>query len=167
MKIKKESLIYDISALAYTIADNHDDSDASLHRLRDICEDGNIDRVSRILGLAYANLLNVLLPVISPPSADISRDFSASPHDYEFIFRDDESVNYSLTKERQLKIKESSREYMVCMVLADRLDITLPPAADVWRFKAETAFNSLKEIVMEIVSHTTATGGFTRRLSPF
>lgn len=164
MKLRKKALLYDISNLAYVIADTGDYDRHTLHRVRDICEDGNIHRVSRVLGLSYSQLLAALLPVLGSPSIHVNHDQSASPHDYLFCFREDEGLKYSLTNERKLKIKETCHEYMVSRVLEDWLSITLPEAADVWKFKADRAMESLGELVSNI---TVAGGfGFRRKVMP-
>ena len=163
MKITKKSLIYDISNMAYVVAD-FDPANHSLHRVRDICQDGNIDRVARVLGLCYSKVISLLFPVLQPPRCDENRDCLAEPHDFEFIFRKEGSLRFLLTKEIKLNIRETIREYMVTSVLADWLGITLPEAADVWKFKAETAFSSLQEIIAE-VSYK-GQGGFRRRVPP-
>lgn len=165
MKLKKKALLYDIANIAYTVADTGEHNRHTLHRVRDICQDGNIDRVARVLGLAYANILTVLLPVLDRPKTDINRDSSASPHDYEICFRNDRTLKYLLTKERQLKIKESAHEYMVCMVLADWLGITLPEAADVWKYKAECALEAIADTVASVMN-ASFSAGFRRRVSP-
>lgn len=165
MKLKKKALLYDISNMAFMIADNGNERDHRLHRVKDICEDGNIDRVSRVLGLAYSNLLTVMLPIIDTPRIDINRDNSATPRDYEIILRRDRSLRFTLTKEIQLKLKETAHEYMVCMVLADWLGVAYPEAADVWRFRMEGALETIKETVAGAVASSATT--FRRRLSPF
>lgn len=165
MKIKKKAMLYDIANMAYLVADTGENGNHTLHRVRDICEEGNIDRVSRVLGLAYSQLLTVLFPILRSPCFDINRDRSASPHDYEFLFRRDEKIKYSLTTERKLKIKETCHEYMVCKVLADWLEITLPVAAEVWKFRYEKALKSLRTQVGEILMSISC--GIRRRLCPW
>lgn len=150
MKITKDSLIYDISNMAYAIADTGEDCRHALHLVRDICEEGNIDLVSRVLGLAYSNLLTVLLPLLSPPRINVNKDRSDSTHDYEFSFRKDGCFKHKLCDGIKLKIKETAREYMVCMVLADWLGVTLPEMAGVWKYRMEEAYKSLKTIVSDI-----------------
>lgn len=150
MKLKKKALLYDIANIAYVIADQGMDSCHSLHRVRDICQEGNIDRVARILGLAYSQILAVLFPLLQVPDINVNRDLSSHPHDYEFIFNDSPEMRFSLTAEKKLKIKETAHEYMVCMVLADWLGITLPEAADVWKFKAQNALEQMQETVASI-----------------
>lgn len=166
MKLKHKSLLYDISNMAYVIADCCPSDKHSLHQVRDVCQEGNIDRVSRILGLAYSHVLAVLSPVLHPDCRlDPDKDYSAEPHDYKFIFSGNSELRYALSAEIKLCIKETVHEYMVCLVLADWLGITLPEAADVWKFRVEKAMESLKGIVAE-VNHASL-GGFTRKISPF
>ncbi|MCH5234908.1 MAG: hypothetical protein J1E16_06410 [Muribaculaceae bacterium] len=165
MTLNKNALIYDIENMAFTIADTGEESRHTLHRVRDICQDGNIDRVARVLGLAYANLLSLMLPILEPPRFNIDKDQSCVPHNYNFKFRGDHSLRFLLTKERKLKIKETAHEYMVALVLADWLEITLPEAADVWKFRASEALESLKELLVNLLSSLNS--GFKRSLSPF
>lgn len=165
MKLRKKALLYDIANMAYLIADTGEHHNHSLHKVRDICQDGNIDRVSRILGLAYSNLLACLSPVVCSPRIDINCDNSASPHDYEFTFKEGHTLKFALTTERKLKIKEFCHEYMVCMVLCHWLEVTLPVAADVWKDRAEMAIAALHSLVYTITS-SSITMGFKRRISP-
>lgn len=165
MKLKKKALLYDISNLAFLIADTHKEEDVALHRVRDICEDGNIDRVSRMLGLAYANVCDILNDVLEHPDIDINRDFTSTPHDYEFMFKDIELLRYRLTQEKKLKIKETIREYMISMVMSDWLEMTYPLAADIWKFRIAEAMEKLKETVVNLTSSGALT--IRRRISPF
>ena len=164
MKITRKSMLYDISNMAYLIADTGEENRHTLHRVRDICEDGNIDRVNRVLALAFSNVLTVLLPVIKQPRG--GKSSSRPSEDFEICFRDDGIMKYHLTHERLFNIKETVREYMLCMVLADWLAVTLPEAADVWRFRAGKAMENLAETVTALTA-SSFTGGLRRRLSPF
>lgn len=165
MKILKKALLYDISNMAYLIADTGDHSNHSLHRVRDICQDGNIDRVARVLGLAYSQVLVALLPILAPPRLDIEKDQSVVPHDYIINLRKDADMKFRLTKERQLKIKETVHEFMVAKVLADWLYVTLPPAADVWKYRAEVSLEALTDLAASLA--TSSCAAFRRRISPF
>lgn len=169
MKIKKKALLYDISNLAYMIADTGETGNHTLHRVRDICQDGNIDRVSRILGLAYSRILAALSPLIISPELDPDIDYSVEVRDYEINFKDDNSLKYCPPPEIKLKIKETAHEYMVSLVLADWLGSTLPPAADVWKEKALFHMQTLKDMADEVSSAAVEsfTAGFRRKLSPF
>lgn len=165
MKFTKKSLLYDIGNMAYLIADTGEYNRHTLHRVRDICQDGNIDRVSRVLGLAYSRILGVFAPVLEKTCIDIDTDYSSQVHDYRLEFKNKPELNYRLTKEIILKIKETVREFMVCMVLKDWLEVTLPEAAPVWKYRAEKSFEALDEISnhLQFDSHNC----IRRRLSPF
>lgn len=166
MKLSKKALLYDISNMAYLIADTGEPLNHTLHRVRDICEDGNIDRVSRILGLAYAKILDVLAPVSESRHIKIDRDLSVSPHNYEIRFSSSGRFRFTLTSEKKLKIKEIAHEYMVCMVLCDWLEVTLPVAADVWKYRAESALDALENLVATVMYSSSSTT-LRRRISPF
>ena len=166
MKIRKKALVYDISNIAYTIADTGEHDNHALHRVRDICQEGNIDRVSRVLGLAYAIILDTLSPIVCCEKIDVDKDRSQTVYDYEINFRDDESMKYCLTAEKKLKIKETAHEFMVSKVMYDWLGIVLPMAADVWKERMECLLASLKEIASEVAAGA-ETVSFGRRLNPF
>lgn len=168
MKISKKELLYEISNLAYVIADTHDSSRPDLHRVRDICEDGNIDRVSQILTLSYSEILVVLLPILHCPKTSSSPENQSAdnPSDYFSIKLSSAGLSKpSVTAEMAFRIKETVKEYMIARVLADWLFITLPEAADVWKFRFLAALETLKECVSETVSNGSLT--CRRRLSPF
>lgn len=165
MRIRKKALLYDIANLAYVIADTGEDSNHILHKVRDICEEGNIDRVSRVLGLAYTHVLSVLSPIIENHDRDLDKDYSVIPHNYEIKFKTEREFHFRLTPEKKLKIKECVHEFMVCMVLADWLGIVLPAAADVWKFRMQEAESQISSLCSGV---TAGEGRFLRRkLNPF
>ena len=161
MKITKKTLVYDISNLAYVIADTGFAEPHKLHQLRDICEAGNIDRVARLLGLAYSKALTVLSPVVSDCVPSASHDFSLSVRDYRFPLKRCGAAR-RLTPQRKLEMKETVREFMVCHVLADWLDITMPEVAESWRNRAGECIDRLSSMVNELSAAV-----FRRKLSPF
>ena len=158
MRISRKALLYDIANMAYVIADTGFDEPHILHQVRDVCEEGNIDRVNRILGLCYARVLSILLPLISRPvenksetgdTSDTNQEGEKSGKEgyFEICFQKEGEMSYLLTPERKLKIKELIHEYMVSKVLWDWLEITYPVAADVWKDKTIRAFDALRDSV--------------------
>ena len=154
MRIRKKTLLYEISNLAYVIADTGEHQRHILHRVRDICEEGNIDRVNRVLALAFSKVATVIRPVGS----------SQLDEDFHIHFRHDAEMRYVLTSEKKMNIKETVNEYLVCMVLADWLGITLPEAADVWIFRAEGCLDALGVMVTSLTSGGSC--AFSRHVSP-
>lgn len=141
MKLTKKALLYDISNLAYLIADTGEDGRHTLHRVRDICEDGNIDRISRLLGLAFTEILDILKPIVESPAMDVNHDFTAVPRDYEIKFRKETKLSSVV----RMRIKETAREYMVSRVLADWLSLTLPETAETCKTRLGLSMQLLKE----------------------
>ena len=160
-KITRKSLMYDIANQAYIIASVYEDmeKDVAYARITDICEPGNRDRVARVLGLAYSRLADLLFPAMEIRVPGLEHDCSKNIHDYEFIFSR-EGPGSKLTMQKKLKIKETVREFMVCMVLADWMGSVMPVGADIWKERAEECISALTTAVFSI------NGGFRRRVEP-
>ena len=63
MTFKREELLYDIRNNAYVEGDVMEvKTEHDCHQVQDICEDGNIDRVTRMLDLAHAECEEALFP---------------------------------------------------------------------------------------------------------
>lgn len=162
MKITKKSLLYDLSNLAFVIGDIGDESPHIIHQLRDICQEGNIDRVARILGLAYAKVLNILAPILKDKTPSLHHDFTALVHDYIFDFDDAATSLFRVSPQKKFELKETIREFMICHVLADWLSITYPEMAATWKKRGEECIASLSLSVSTLsIPH------LRRKLSPF
>lgn len=159
MTLKKESLLYDISNLAYVIADCEESGHHRLHQVFDITEEGNVDRVARVMWLAFAKVQEVFSSSLVSVSPGPGRDFAAKVQDYSLVF----SESIAVSQARLMKIKELLREYLVCTALADWLGITLAEVSSIWLRRAEAAFGELSLMASEI----SAGGELRRRLSPF
>lgn len=162
MKLSRKSLLYDISNLAFTIADTGDNNRHSLHQVRDICEDGNIDRVNAVLHLAFSKVVAIL----SRPRKSRKGKLNTLPSEEckPTVPPDDFQLHIKLPPEMEFNLKETIREYLVCCVLADWLAITLPEAADVWKFRAEACFSALQELIAGL--SLGSTNAFTRKVTP-
>ncbi len=63
LKFVREELLYDIKNIAYVESDVLPaDSEHSRHQVADIGEEGNVDRVTRIMDLAFAAVTELLYP---------------------------------------------------------------------------------------------------------
>ena len=178
MTFKREELLYDIRNNAYVEGDvmlvktEHD-----RHQVQDIGEDGNIDRVTRVLDLAPAECEEALFPYTKEnveqetemddtptfvePTADAEGTVAGSEETLaEEEFTDDTPVvkptgDYVIrllvpdeySKTTVRLIVRYIHEYMVCRVLADWLSITNPPAAANWKAKQDEALEGMKEAV--------------------
>lgn len=145
----RDSLLYDISNLAFVVGDVREGAADShkLHQIFDVCEKGNIDRVDHILRLSFAEVRAMLRGILA-------REKEREPDEMRLPLKS------GLDMECVEVIDESVRGYLVARVLADWLSITLPEAADVWRDKAA-------ESALAIKGKARSSRGAVRRLSPF
>lgn len=144
--ITHDELVYEISSLAYVIADVSEGkvSPHALHQTFDICEGGNLDRVDSLLTLAASEVAAAL-----PPGNSLLRRRG------NFIL----SLK-TLRPESARNATELAREYMVASVLHGWLSVTLPSAAACWEERKEELLGSL------LALSATSLSAFTRKPSP-
>lgn len=108
------------------------------HETADICENDNVDRVWRILGVCAAEVSMALRTFLLSDSSWKDTDNSLLlPEEWTFPFRCDLDV-HTMTL-----LKEKIHQYMVARVMANRLGVLIPEAAKPW---TEEAANCLSEI---------------------
>lgn len=186
MTFKREELLYDIRNNAYVEGDvMQAKTEHDRHQVQDIGEDGNIDRVTRLLDLAHAECEEALFPYTkedveqetemddTPTYVEPTADAEGTVADPE-VFTDDTTASkptgdyvirllvpdeYSKTTVRL--IVRYIHEYMVCRVLSDWMSITNPPAAANWKAKQDEALEGMREAV------NFRTGRIRRTQTPF
>lgn len=186
MTFKRAELIYDIRNNAYVEGDvMQAKTEHDRHQVQDIGEDGNIDRVTRLLDLAHAECEEALFPYTkedveqetemddTPTYVEPTADAEGTVADPE-VFTDDTTASkptgdyvirllvpdeYSKTTVRL--IVRYIHEYMVCRVLSDWMSITNPPAAANWKAKQDEALEGMREAV------NFRTGRVRRTQTPF
>ena len=192
MTFKREELLYDIRNNAYVEGDvMQAKTEHDRHQVQDIGEDGNIDRVTRVLDLAHAECEEALFPYTKEnveqesemddtptfvePTADADDTMEGSEETLaEEEFTDDTPVvkptgDYVIrllvpdeySKTTVRLIVRYIHEYMVCRVLSDWMSITNPPAAANWKAKQDEALEGMKEAV------NFRTGRVRRTQTPF
>ena len=186
MTFKRDELLYDIRNNAYVEGDvMQAKTEHDRHQVQDIGEDGNIDRVTRLLDLAHAECEEALFPYTKEdveqetemddtptyvePTADaegtvadmemFTDDMTASKPTGDYVIRLLVPDEYSKTTVRL--IVRYIHEYMVCRVLSDWMSITNPPAAANWKAKQDEALEGMKEAV------NFRTGRVRRTQTPF
>ena len=186
MTFKRDELLYDIRNNAYVEGDvMQAKTEHDRHQVQDIGEDGNIDRVTRLLDLAHAECEEALFPYTkedveqetemddTPTYVEPTADAEGTVADPE-VFTDDTTASkptgdyvirllvpdeYSKTTVRL--IVRYIHEYMVCRVLSDWMSITNPPAAANWKAKQDEALEGMREAV------NFRTGRVRRTQTPF
>lgn len=142
--LKREQLLYDIKNYCYIEGDiMPEDTQHSRHMVQDVGEEGNVDRVTRILDLAHADVVERLYPFtqheIYHPVVD---DRLRGKPVYGIFLNVPET--YSQTTLNLLG--KLIHELMVCVAMADWMSITNPPKEDTWKRKAEATLTRINQV---------------------
>jgi hypothetical protein len=145
----REQLLYDIKNIAYVEGDVlPDESQHSKHQVQDIGDEGNIDRVTRMLDLALARCREHLYPYTKEPveGGELLDDvlFDTSAYFINMLVPDD----FSTTTVKYLE--QLIHNLLVYYVLADWMSIANVANADSaanWAAKAEDAEEEIKGVL--------------------
>lgn len=160
MVFHREQLLYDIKNYAYI--EGHvwgEENQHAQHTLVDIGEEGNVDRVNRILGVVHADAVEMLYPYTKQETEEAEEicDKMWTPKEYKIVM----SVSKRMSRTTLHLLTKLIHEFMVARVLYDWLSITHPDAAGNWLQKAEEAEKEINGI------KNNRTGITRRRLHPF
>lgn len=157
---ERDKLLYDIRNYAYIEGHIWDEAPVhAKHTLIEIGEDGNIDRVNRMIEMAHHSAIEILYPYTKEPlvkNEDIW-DESELPYEYTIAM----TVPSTMSRTTLMLLKSLIHEYIVAMVLFDWLSITHPDVARNWHEKATVAKGEINSI-----KHT-RTGSLRRSSHPF
>ncbi len=161
LTFKKKEIIYDIENIAYVeadllkeVADEH-----RRHLIADICQDGNIDRVQRMLDLVYREVTEMLYPFTKTPVTDKSSYDNTQTEEVNYIITLNLPCTFSDTT--VMLLKELIHEYFISRVLSDWFSIVFTERQIVWQAKAEDAKEKIKNKL------TTRGKVMRRKLLPF
>ena len=155
----RSQLLYDIKNYAYVEADvMGEDKQHAQHVLADIGEEGNVDRVSRILSVVHASVIEMLYPYTkSLPVEEVIDDCLDAPESYVVEL----DVPDTMSRTTLHHLSRLIHEYMVCCVLGDWLSITNPGASANWLSKAAATRKEIEDV------KNLRRKAFTRASSPF
>lgn len=158
---RRAELLYDVENYSFVEGDiMQEDDEHAKHQVIDIGQEGNVDRVTRVLNLAHSECVEMLYPYTKteiPDEQEALDDVLASPEEYTIELT--LPVSFSLSTLKLLK--HLIHEYLVCRVLSDWLSITNPKSQANWEGK----MNTLKtKIQTSLVSRS---GKVRRKLKPF
>lgn len=110
------------------------------HQMADICERGNIECVWRTAGVAIAQVRQTL--------AKILKDEDGGPYVNEINRVDAWHFQFRqpMTAATMEYMKEKIHEYVVAMVMGERVEIIIPESAGIWRQRAEEALAMLRNV---------------------
>lgn len=146
LRLKRDELMYDIRNIAYVEGDIMPAADEhERHQVMDIAEDGNVDRVSRIISLAVAHCREVLFPYskVDVDSSEERDDTLETPDEYVI----DLKVPKDFSKTTVDYLAKLIHELIVYRVLSDWLSITdirNGAAAQNWAAKAEAVEDDIE-----------------------
>lgn len=117
-----DNLKYDISNMAYIIAQRAS-NEITKKQICDICEDNNLDRIKRVLDLAFAEVRNLCYPYAKAASDNEVEYDDISDH-YEYVIDltlpdDTRQVTVSVLRER-------INEYVVWKAIDSWLELNAP-----------------------------------------
>ena len=156
---KREQLLYDIKNYAYIEGSVMDtDSNHNRHMVQDVGEDGNVDRVTRVLNLTVAKCRELLYPYTKNELHRTElNDTLREPNVYGIVL----SVPTDFSQTTLYLLENLIHEYLVCKAVADWLSITNTAKAQVWEAKAEEAEGEIR------INLHNRIAGTRRGLDPF
>lgn len=162
INIRRDLLLYDIANYAYVEGHRMEilsGEPVAAHLLTDVCAEGNIDRINRVLALAHASAVEMLRPLVSrrPHCGHIVNEIW-TPREYKIRF----GAGVSLPDTTAHLLARMVHEYMVCKAVHDWLTITDPSAAAKWAEKCAVAACELRECAL-----SASQAALVRRSSPW
>jgi len=145
LKFKRSELLYDAQNYAFVLGDVMKADDEHLrHQLQDIVEDGNRDRVTRVLNLWMAKVREALYPYTKQEVEDGESRTDVLTEVDEYTITMLVPDDYSKTTVTLLE--QLIHEILICRVLEDWVSITNPGHEDIWKSKAEAAMAELNRV---------------------
>lgn len=160
LRFYRSELLYDIRNYAHiewdvTKVENAHDR----HMIADIGEEGNVDRVTRVLDLTFAQCVELLYPYAKRQVKERScRDDELVEED-EYVLK--MKVPNTFSETTVTLLEKLIHELMVCSVLADWFSITKPDAAASWAARVEALETEIRRV------KNGRSGRMTRKMHPF
>ena len=144
LKFLRKELLYDIKNYAYVEADVLGvENQHAQHVLSEIGEDGNVDRVNRILAVVHSAVIEMLYPYTkaAPIEEEIDNCLHA-PDEYVVELH----VPNTMSRTTLHHLSRLIHEFMVYCVMADWLSITNAQASAKWSGKAEAVKEEIESV---------------------
>lgn len=156
---KRDQLLYDIKNYAYI--EGHilaDENTHTRHMVQDVGEDGNVDRITRVLNLTVAKCKELLYPYTKRSiHRSVLDDKLREPGVYGIIL----NVPKDFSQTTLYLLEKLIHEYLVCKAIADWMSIVNPTKTEIWEAKANVAENEIR------ANANTRMSRKRRRLAPF
>lgn len=146
LRFKRDELLYDISNCSFIEGDlMQEQEEHAKHQVFDIAENGNIDRVKRVLNLAYYECIEMLYPYTKRAVNYTEKNNLLQNFDeYEIKLKLPDMFSETTID----LLKDLIHEYMVSRVIADWLSITKPNSQSNWESKRLASKEQISKIVL-------------------
>lgn len=146
LEFKRPELVYDIKNLGYIIHDSLTKEQPSIGKnIVDIMEDGNADRIQRLLDLAYTEVMRILSPLVDRRvEVDAyGSDILYEPTSY-YVFI---TLKHTMPGTTENLLRVYIHEFLVAYVMAEWLAMVAPDAAALWVNKVQSLTDSLRACI--------------------
>lgn len=159
LAFKRDQLLYDIGNYAFIEGSVMDtESNHTRHMVQDVGEEGNVDRVTRVLNLTVSKCRELLYPYVRKELRRTELDDNLrEPPVYGIVL----NVPPDFSQTTLHLLKNLIHEYLVCTAVADWLSITNTEKAQVWEAKAKEAESEIRINLHNRIAKA------RRRLHPF
>lgn len=157
---RRKELLYDVGNVCFVeggiLPEGAEDA---RHQVLDVVECGNVDRVTRVLGRCFADVVECLYPYSKHVVEEgvVMDDKLLSAEEYVLALR----VPVEMSMTTLELVRELVHEYLVACAVADWLSITHVEKSVVWREKSEEVRLRLGRCLMS------RRVGVRRRLKPW
>lgn len=152
LTFSREQLLYDIKNYAYV--ESHvmsPDTEHARHMVADVGEEGNVDRVTRVLDLGVAKCREMLYPWAK---MSISNTEFNDTLQEQAQYRIDMTVPTTMSETTLSFVERYIHEFLVCRGVSDWLSITNPQKSEVWMEKANEAEREIGRSIHSRVERT-------------
>ena len=152
LTFSREQLLYDIKNYAYV--ESHvmsPDTEHARHMVADVGEEGNVDRVTRVLDLGVAKCREMLYPWAK---MSISNTEFNDTLQEQAQYRIDMTVPTTMSETTLSFVERDIHEFLVCRGVSDWLSITNPQKSEVWMEKANEAEREIGRSIHSRVERT-------------
>lgn len=152
LTFKRDQLLYDIRNNAYV--ESHvmePDKEHARHMVADVGEDGNVDRMTRVLDLGVSMCREMLYPWAKREIEVTEMDDTLRERKQYVI---EMSVPETMSQTTLRLVERLIHEYLVCRGVADWLSITNAEKAETWLAKAAEAESEIRTAIHSRMERT-------------
>lgn len=148
----RDQLLYDIKNYAYV--ESHvmpPDTEHAKHMVADVGEEGNVDRMTRVMDLGVSMCRELLYPWAKKDIVNTELDDTLKERQQYVIVM---NVPTTMSQTTLTLVEKLIHEYLVCRGVADWLSITNPAKSETWLAKAAEAETEIRTAIHSRMERT-------------